>query len=132
MKINVSALPRRARLEIVPLIDVIFLLLTFFIYVSLWMTLIHGVPVRLPGGVAEPDLRPAWVITLCADGSLWIGTRSVTIAEAVEAAVREAGSGRPVLLRGDRRADLGPAVELLSRLRAAGVRHVSFQIRPQP
>ena len=39
---------KRARIEMIPLIDVVFLLLIFFIYTMLSMTIHKGIPVLLP------------------------------------------------------------------------------------
>jgi biopolymer transport protein ExbD len=39
---------RRPRIEMIPLIDVVFLLLVFFIYSMLSMTIHRGLPVNLP------------------------------------------------------------------------------------
>ena len=47
MKVNLRA-QRRARIEILPLIDIVFLLLVFFIYAMLSMAVHRGVPVNLP------------------------------------------------------------------------------------
>ena len=121
---------RRARVEIVPLIDVVFLLLVFFIYAMLSMTMYRGLRVRLPRGAGTPENLTTVVITVAADNSLWVEERPVAIGEAVDlAAQRVRDTGVPVLVSGDRRADLGVAVELLGKLRREGVEAVSFQVR---
>ena len=43
-----SRVPRRARIEIIPMIDVVFFLLVFFMMASLAMTIYQGLPVNLP------------------------------------------------------------------------------------
>jgi biopolymer transport protein ExbD len=47
MKVNLGA-RKRARVEILPLIDIVFLLLVFFIYAMLSMAIHRGIPVNLP------------------------------------------------------------------------------------
>ena len=63
------------RIELMPLIDVIFLILTFFIYAMVLMVRVDMVPVPLEsyasGESPEPD--PAIAITLRLDGSIYVG-----------------------------------------------------------
>jgi len=122
---------RRARIEIVPLIDVVFLLLVFFIYAMLSMTVYRGLRVTLPraGGAVE-EAGPL-VITIAADDGLWLDDRPVSVEEAVARAVAHTADGAgPVLINGDREAGLGTAVELLARLQKADVQSVSFRVEP--
>ena len=63
------------RIELMPLIDVIFLILTFFIYAMVLMVRVDMVPVPLEsyasGESPEPD--PAIAVTLRLDGSIYVG-----------------------------------------------------------
>ena len=121
---------RRARIEMVPLLDAIFLLMIFFIYAMMSMSETHGVRLTLPRAAGAPELRAGnMVITINADNSIAIDKNPCSMDEAVRIAVARAaeGSGK-VLVCGDRRADLGIAVELLSRLRGGGVDQVSFLV----
>lgn len=69
------ALPRaRARVEIVPLIDVVFFLLATYVLISLSMTRHQGVSLPLPKPVPEQTATPPLpqvIVTLGADGTLW-------------------------------------------------------------
>lgn len=124
---------RHARIEIIPLIDVVFLLLVFFIYGMLSMTVFRGVRLRLPGGHGSVEARTPVVITISADNRLRMDGGTVTLGAAVGKAREQIPHGSvPVLVRGDRRADLGIAVELLSALGTAGVQAVSFEVRREP
>lgn len=124
---------RRARIEIVPLIDVVFLLLVFFIYAMLSMTVYRGLRVSLPAGAGQTEKLETVVIAIDRDNTLWIDQSPVTLPEAVaQARSRVAEAPRPVLISGDRQADLGVSIELLSALREAGVETVSFQVKAEP
>ena len=119
----------RARVEMVPLIDCMFLLLVFFMYAMVTMTVHRGIRVSLPGGTGQREQTAPVMITVDAGNRLRIGDRVVTLDEAVaEAATRAGGGEAPVLIGGDRAADLGVALELLSRLKERGVRSVSFLV----
>ena len=124
---------RSARIEIVPLIDVVFLLLVFFIYAMLSMTVYRGLRVSLPQGVGQTEDLETLVIAIAEDNTLWIDQTPVTLAEAVtRAQVRMTDAPLPVLISGDRQADLGVSIELLSALRQGGIESVSFQVKVEP
>lgn len=126
---------RRARIEIVPLIDVVFLLLVFFIYAMLAMTVYRGLRVSLPRAAGETENVETLIIAIDADNTIWVDEAPVLMSEAVAVAQTRSrgvdGSG-PVRISGDRRADLGVSIELLSALRDAGVERVSFQVKVAP
>jgi biopolymer transport protein ExbD len=123
---------RKGRIEIVPLIDVIFLLLVFFIYAMVTMTVQRGVRVVLPSASGDAAPRSSFQITLTATNSLVVDDRVVTLEQAVAQAVLAAGPTGTVVVSGDRAAGLGPAVELVARLRERGVKGVSFLVQPEP
>jgi biopolymer transport protein ExbD len=124
---------RSARIEIVPLIDVVFLLLVFFIYAMLSMTVYRGLRVSLPQGVGQTEDLETLVIAIAEDNTLWIDQTPVTLAEAVtRAQARITDAPLPVLISGDRQADLGVSIELLSALRQGGIESVSFQVKVEP
>jgi biopolymer transport protein ExbD len=132
MRLSSGYEDRPFRIEIVPLIDVMFLMLVSFIYGTLSMTLYRGLRVNLPVGRGLTERMETVVISIAQDNSLSVEGKPVTIEEAVRrAAERGAAGGKPVLVSGDRYADLGVAVELLSRLRNASVESVSFQVREE-
>jgi biopolymer transport protein ExbD len=123
---------KRPRIEMIALIDVVFLLLVFFIYAMLSMTVFRGLDVTLPR--AEGEVRAeALVVTLDRDNHFLVNERIMTVDQAAAWAVAEHGrSGRPVLIRGDRQADLGVALELLEALQKAGLEGVLFQVEGTP
>jgi biopolymer transport protein ExbD len=124
---------RRARIEIVPLIDVVFLLLVFFIYAMLSMTVYRGLRVSLPRAAAETENMETLIIAIGSDNMLGVDEAPVSLSEAVALAkARAADTSQPVLISGDRAAGLGVSIELLSALREAGVESVSFQVQTEP
>ena len=72
MKVNIKT-GKRPRIEMLPLIDIVFLLLVFFIYAMLSMAVHKGLPVTLPSSATAETTRTAPVsITLKADGSIFL------------------------------------------------------------
>lgn len=129
MRIPTGYENRRARIEMVPLIDVVFLLIVFFIYTSVTMTAYRGVRVSLPHGEGMPEKPGPVVLVIAADNTLSLDGRSLPVGDAVaEVRRRMSVETRPVLVRGDGASDLRTAVELLSALRSGGVESVSFQV----
>ena len=120
----------KARLELTPLIDVMFLVLVFFIYSISEMAVHRGVKVELPDAKGEPERGERAVRTIGADDGIAINGIPVSIDEAVSRvlAVKSAGVNIPVLVSADRKASLGTGVELLAALKAAGIEATSVQV----
>jgi biopolymer transport protein ExbD len=79
-------LPRRdhhkARIGIIPMIDVIFFLLVFFMISTLSMTVNRGLPVNLPtSATSQKDLRENLNLTLTEDGGLFLNREPITLQE---------------------------------------------------
>ncbi len=121
---------RRARIEMIPLIDVVFLLLVFFIYAMLSMVVHRGLRVELPGAATAETDRQAYVgITVTEDNAVLVEREPVEL-DALVAAVLERRKSREdlaVYINGDRRSDLGMAVKILDLLKQAGIREVSIE-----
>ena len=121
---------KRARIEMVPLIDIVFLLLVFFIHAMLSMVTHRGLAVELPSAATSlADRRDFVAVTVTRDNRLYVDKEEATL-ENLAARVLERmaeNPDMPVFVSGDRRADLGIAIEVLDELRAAGVREVSVE-----
>src|SRR6201999_1044683 len=71
---------KRARIEIIPMIDVIFFLLVFFMVSSLAMTKINSVPVMLPKTSSSPEaLKQDIVLTVRKDGAIFLNKAMVNL-----------------------------------------------------
>lgn len=129
MKLLDDEMPR-ARVEMTPIMDVVFLLLVFFIYAFMTMTVQRGLKVDLPRADGSPVQRDAIQIVLsAADEVLLDGRTPMAPAAAVDAAVlRYETLGLPVVIRADRKAHVGPALELMADLRAKGVERITYQV----
>ena len=120
---------RRPRIEMIPLIDIVFLLLVFFIYAMLSMVVHRGLKVELPGAsTAQVDRRQHVTITLTKDNAVYVDEEPVPLDRLVDHVVARLATSEnkdlPVFINGDRKADLGLAVQVLDGLRAAGINEV--------
>lgn len=121
---------RKARVEMLPLIDVVFLLLIFFIYAMLSMVVHRGLRVDLPSASTAVVNRNEYVgITITKDNSIFVGKTRVELDGLVQTVMVHADkkTGLPVYINGDRRADIGIAIRVLDLLRSAGIKEVSFE-----
>ncbi len=120
---------RGSRIEMIPLMDVVFLLLVFFIYAMFSMSVHRGVRVDLPRVAGAAESGDRIVITLTADNRFELNGTPAALDDAVIGAVelwRERAT--PVLISADRKADIGPGIELLAKLKNGGVEAVAFQV----
>ena len=131
MRLSCGYETRKARVEMLPLIDVVFLLLVFFIYAMLSMVVHHGLKVDLPSaGTAVLDQNEFISITIDADNNIYLGEEPVGLDDLPDRvlAVHEIESKR-VFIDGDRDADLGLAIQLLDLLKRSGIEEVSFSCK---
>ena len=112
------------------LMDVMFLVLVFFIYCIFDMSVHRGLKVDLPNAAGTLEKGERIVITIKPDNSLQFNGMEMTKDEAI-GRIRELQAVKmrlPVLVSGDRRASLGVGIELLAALKAAGVEKTTFQV----
>lgn len=119
------------RLEMMPLMDVIFLLLVFFIYAMVTMSVHHGIGVSLPKAVSETLTGHHAVITLSADGSTWLEGQQIE-ADALVPRVAAECYGMPILISADESVPIGRGLSLLSEMREVGITEVAFQTLSTP
>ena len=122
-----------ARIEVIPLIDIMFFLLAAFMLVSLSMTHMRRVPIQLPAastGVSEAK-QPPFEIAIDAHGvTTWEG-KIVTLSE-ITARLKAAGATGEtrVLIAADEEARHKEVLGVLNAVREAGVEKVSFETKP--
>ena len=131
MKLRPSRTRRRGRIEIIPMIDVMFFLLATFMLASLAMQNLHSLPVNLPKGSAEamPANHPL-TLTVTKDGSLLINESPVTLDTLADSLrPRLVGQNGTVIVNADNDAPNGVVVEAMLRGRAAGAEKFLFAVR---
>jgi biopolymer transport protein ExbD len=126
------ALParRKSRIEMIPLIDIVFLLLAAFIYATLSMAVHRGLPVALPASAAaEIEKNPVLSVTMQRDGTVCLDKVPIALDEltgALEA--RAGGQADPgVLLFADKDVSYQALFRVLDRIRLAGLNRISLQ-----
>jgi biopolymer transport protein ExbD len=133
MPVSLPNVRRKARIEIIPLIDIVFFLLATFVMVSMSMIKNLGVPVRLPDavtGVAE-DRKAAITLTATKEGDVYLDKEKIPL-DQVRSKLKSLKANDPnlkVFINGDQEADFGHAVELLDEVRAVGITKISIQTK---
>jgi len=136
MKI-ISPLPqKKARLEIIPLIDIMFFLLASFMLVSLSMTKQRTVSVNLPAAATgQANLKPDNIsLAVNASGALFIEKQPIAL-KALEAMLKDklkANKDLPVFISGDAATPHGAMIAVLDYVRRCGVTKVAFSVKPTP
>ncbi|NNG07630.1 MAG: biopolymer transporter ExbD [Desulfobacteraceae bacterium] len=126
------ALPerRKSRIEMLPLIDIVFLLLVFFIYAMLSMAVHRGLPVILPtSSTAKIDKHLILSVTVRADGSIFLDKERMSLKDLSEA-LRKAARNRKetgVLLFADKAVPYQEVFRVLDQIRMAGLNRISLQ-----
>lgn len=121
---------RKARVEIIPMIDIMLFLLVFFIMVTLQMIPARGIPAALPGSSSTQKLpAPKLSLTLHRDGSLALAGRTVTL-DQLTARLRGAPAGAEVTIAADKGADVQQLVRVMDACRHAGISAVGLAARP--
>jgi len=122
---------KKARIEIIPLIDVVFFLLATFVLFTLSLEKIQSVPVNLP--VAAPpstkqDEDPV-IIQVSDAGTVFWNRELINIPEVAPRLLqyKQSTQNPRVLVTGDDRAKFGVTIQVLDEVRNAGITQVSVE-----
>jgi biopolymer transport protein ExbD len=121
-----------ARIEIVPLIDIMFFLLASFMLVSLSMVNMKSMKVNLPTAVtAGSDIKKDIAdISVDKTGGVFLDKKPMAnneLAQALASALK-ANPNLRVFISGDRDARHGDVIRALDAVRAAGINKIAFEI----
>lgn len=131
MKLRRARAYRRGRIEIIPMIDVMFFLLVTFMLASLSMQTLNSITVNLPQGDA-PNLehKEPVTLTITKDSKIFLDktpTTLSTMAFALKAMLAEHDPG--VVVNADNAAPEGIVVEAMLQARRAGVNHFLIAVK---
>ena len=139
MKVNIHSrfvgVKKRPRIEMLPLIDIVFLLLVFFIFAMLSMAVHRSLPVVLPVSSTAPiDTALHVTVTIKSDGTLYLDKKRVSrddlqtllLAEA-EKALADNTKSVAVTLFADKDISYQELYRILDVIRVSGISDVSLQ-----
>ena len=125
---------KKTRIELIPLVDMMILLLAFFVYAMLSMAIHRGLPVLLPSSsAAQLDQRPVLSITVQKDGRIFVDKEEVLLqnlrAFLLEKSAQTDETG--AFLFADREVTYQKLFLVLDEIRMAGISRVSLQAERQ-
>jgi len=131
MKLRKSRQHRRGRIEIIPMIDVMFFLLVTFMLASLSMQNLHSLAVNLPQGrAAAMQPKTPVTLTITSDSRILLDKTMVTL-ETLAATLKPMlkGSDSSVIVAADSAAPHGVVVQAMMQSRDAGAQHFLIAVK---
>ncbi len=124
---------RKARIEIIPMIDTVFFLLVFFMMAALSMTVYRGFPVNLPRAASGQQARQENVtITVTKGGEIYLNKQPAPLGEIPRQlkALLAANPALTVIVNADQDVAHGRVVDVLDEVRGAGVARLAIAVNP--
>lgn len=123
------------QINIVPMIDVVFAVLAFFLVSSLYLSRNEGLTVALPGaqtGTTQPQL--SIVVTVAADGALAVGGQSISDDQLLGVVQTQlpATVGNVVVIQADQAVPHGRVVAVMDQLRTLEGVQLAIATQPTP
>ena|SRR2546426_9498441 len=135
MKVLSPVPHRKARIEIIPLIDIMFFLLASFMMASLALMRLQAIRMNLPTATVATKAKSDMVkIHVDKNGDVSIDKRNFTIPELRNYLTNQVqqNSNVPVYIQGDELAKHGVVINILDVVRQSGIDNVSFAITAEP
>jgi biopolymer transport protein ExbD len=122
----------KTRIEMIPLIDVIFLLLVTFIFFTMSMTVHRGIPIQVPSSsTGEVEKRDFAEISITRDGKIFFNKREMSLSDLLlltTSLYRESPDTK-IIISGDRGTSYETIVSILDIIRKSGMKKVSLETR---
>jgi biopolymer transport protein ExbD len=125
---------KKARIEIIPMIDTIFFLLVFFMISTLSMTQFKGMPVNLPKAAAGQQApAESAAVTIDKEGRLFLNEQAIDKAALGEALSRQLvkNPGILVVINADDGVQHGQVVEVMDIARGVNVAKMAIAVKPK-
>jgi biopolymer transport protein ExbD len=120
----------KGRLDIAPLVDVIFLLIIFFMLTSTFV-LQPVIRVKLPKAVTSEALKERnLIIEVTTEGKIYLDNQIVSLNELRKELKKIVAENRPLLIKADEKASLGTVVKVWDLCRDVGISQVSIATKP--
>ena len=129
MKVNFHT-RKKVRIEMLPLIDIVFLLLVFFIYAMLSMAVHRGLPVLLPTSAsAKIDKELIVSVTIKSDETIYVDKEQIGLNDLASLLKTKAEINKDVgiLLFADRSLSYQKLFQVLDQVKNAGIHRISLQ-----
>jgi biopolymer transport protein ExbD len=123
--------PRKARIEIIPMIDTVFFLLVFFMMASLAMTVHGGIPVNLPKAARAEAARAPVSISVTREGAVYLEREPIEPAGLTARLQARARTEPELAVVIEALVRHGRVVDVLDAVRLAGVGKLAIAVTPR-
>ncbi len=121
---------KKARIEIIPMIDIMFFLLVFFIMITLRMIPSVGLATSLPDSATATSLpRPKVLVALDSEGIITVGGRTLSAVQLTALLQGRDPAHVVVTIEGAKQASVQSLMAVMDACRVAGVTHIGLAAR---
>jgi biopolymer transport protein ExbD len=128
MKIKRNRTSKKGRIEIIPMIDVMFFLLVTFMLASLAMQRVNGLAVNLPQGKADNiAVEEKITISISKDGVVYLENDQIALQDVYERMKHKiAGNDQVIVINSDKDTSHGVVMSVMLEAKKAGAKHFSI------
>lgn len=134
MKINLQSPLEDVQIQIIPLIDVIFCILTFFLLAALQFTRQQAISVDLPKATTgtASQVSQRLLVTLASDGQIYVEQQPVSVEQLTEALkiYFQTNPSSMMVLNASRSSSYNQVVQVLDKMREVGGDRVALATLP--
>jgi len=128
-----SATKKKARIEIIPMIDTMFFLLVFFMIATLSMTLQRGMPVNLPEAESSTDkIQEEVSLSITKEGTIFFNKEPIAL-ENLQSRLSETQQRDPnpsVIINADESVQHGLVIQVMDKIRISGITSMNIATKP--
>lgn len=124
---------KKARIEIIPMIDTMFFLLVFFMIATLSMTLQRGMPVNLPEAESSTDkVQEEVSLSITKDGTIFFNKEPIPLGELERrlADTRQRDPDPSVIINADESVHHGLVIQVMDKVRISGIHNMAIATKP--
>jgi biopolymer transport protein ExbD len=124
---------KKARIEIIPMIDTMFFLLVFFMIATLSMTLQRGMPVNLPEAESSTDkIQEEISLSITKEGAIFFNKEPIAL-ESLQSRLADTRQRDPdpsVIINADESVHHGLVIQVMDKVRISGITSMSIATKP--
>lgn len=124
MRLRDRRIIKPPELMIIPMIDIMFFLLVFFMLGTMYMIELKTIPIKLPTATNTTlEVKSTFSVIMKEDGSLWLEDKKIDLSNLLMQAKIEKNNNPnfAIILRADKNIDYGKVVKLLDQIKGAGI-----------
>ena len=118
------------KIELAPLIDIVFILLIFFAVSSSLISNNQSIPLDLPSAVSSETNKPDIIIAVKKDRSLYIDSQKISFAQIPPLIIQTVAKNpaTQIIINADKQLDYGFIISLLDKIRLSGCSNIALQV----